>query len=67
MQKHVNKELPLTDAVAKEVLTLSKEIMTDFSRETLKDKLLNDGKFQDWLIESWHLCKDYVYKGIKPN
>lgn len=42
----------------------SKELMKEYTREALDGKLKKNWQFDSWIMESWRLCKEFVYPSI---
>lgn len=60
-------KLPLNNNDEAIVDNLAKSISEKYTREDMEKEIDNDFHFQDWLFESWTLCRDFVYKNIKEN
>ena len=60
-------KLPLDKEGESTLDNYTDNIMSVFTRESLAVEIKDDFYFHDWLLESWKLCKEFIYVGISEN
>jgi len=58
-------KMPLDSDGLKLLDSYTENIMNEYTRESLEEKMENDYRFKDWIMESWEHCRDFVYKKIE--